>query len=481
MEDMADDTSSWLGLSRLPPSNVPAEQAFLGALLCNNKVLDRAGPLLAQHFADPINGRIFDEAQRLIGEGRVVDAVTLKAAFGNSGILDEVGGVAYLTQLLTAMVGIINAGDYAREIRSTWLRRQLIDAAEIMSNEAHELGPRRSPEEIAMAAIAMIDAAINSGGGLIETNTTLDQAMDAAIAAIEKARGGSAGLSTGFNCIDARLGGLEPGLIYVLAGRPGSGKSALGHRIALNAALCGVPVLELSLEMSATQLGRRALATFSGVPLNVMKTGQISQGDGERLTLARRKLHNLPLIIDDAAGQTPRMIAAKCRAAKRKHGALGLVMLDHLNLTRPDEEDARHGPTYVIERACGTMLQIAKDLNVPVLLLTQLNRGVENREDKRPMLADLRQAGAIEQDAYAVGFVYREEYYLNNEPERKEGELDERYIARLRSYEDHKASVAGKADLIWAKVRDGEPGTDHLLFDGRTTTFSEPADGGAWS
>jgi replicative DNA helicase len=204
-----------------------------------------------------------------------------------------------------------------------------------------------------------------------------------------------------------------------------------------------------------------------------MKDGQITQYQASQLVQARKEIAGLPLTIDDAGGQTPAMIASKARAAKRKHG-LGLLMIDHLNLMRAEESDARHGGTWSTGRASNTVLQIAKDCGCPVLLLAQLNRGPENRDDKRPTLADLRQSGDIEQDAYAVGFVYRAEYYLGNvPPEKPSGERDDKHAERVRSWEDDKRRLAGRAELIWAKIRDGEPGTDMLTFHGPTTSFGE--------
>lgn len=461
---------------RLPPANVDAECAFLGALLYNNKALDRAPNLEPDHFAHPANARIFAEARRLIGAGHIADPITLKTAFEHTGILDEVGGTAYLMSLVSAMIGVISIGDYAKLIRDCWMRREMIEAGERLVNAAFGEVPDADSATIAAEAIARIDGAVVGSGVLNSSMTTLDGAMDAAIAAMEAAqdRKGPAGISTGFQCIDDRLGGLEPGHVYVLAGRPGMGKSALGHGIAINAARSGVGVLELSLEMSAVQLGRRALSAASGVAQIGLKTGHINNEHAERLVRARRELAGLPLTIDDAGGQTPAMIAAKARAAKRKHG-LGLLMVDHLNLMRAEDADARHGDTSATGKASNMMLQVAKDCGCPVLLLAQLNRGPENREDKRPTLSDLRQSGNIEQDAYAVGFVYRPEYYLGGEPEKKDGETAGKHHDRISEWEERKRHVAGRAELIWAKVRDGEPGTDHLTFDGPTTSFGEPA------
>lgn len=812
---------------RIPPINYMAERSVLGALICNNKAMDRCAFLRPDQFGDPINGAVFKVIRAQIDAGRFVDPITLQASFENTGDLDEIGGTKYISELVGQTVAIINVTEYAKVIRDNWMRRQLIDAGEILVNDALGISPDTDPTKIATDAVARIDAIAIGDGTLRNSVTTLDNAMDAAIEAIEAARTrqGPAGISTGFTCIDNRLGGLEPGLVYVIGGRPGMGKaqpldakilledgswatmgslrvgqriasvdgaisrvaaifprgqrevfrvtlsdgrstsacaehlwrvnyrdwsaprilntseisrmlgyarykgrlsiervsghfgqaklpidpyvlgallgdgcllgrtprissadteliteiqyrlgllckvarkvgsynhsitsggrsrrsdgsfesaawlpdalsalglgntgsgnkfvpaqymtadrrdrldvlrglmdtdgwvekhgsvrftscsrvlaenvrdlvrslggvcsivekqtsfiykgikaagkvafmcrirhehaeeffllkrksdlairgknakvslsvvsvepcgiadtrcirvthpsslyvtdeyivthnSSFGHSIALNAAQSGVGVLEISLEMSAMQLGRRALSTAAGVPLFAMKSGRLTNDQAERLIRARRELAGLPLTIDDAGGQTPAMIAAKARAAKRKHG-LGLLMIDHLNLMKAEEADAKHGGTWATGRASNTVLQIAKDCGCPVLLLAQLNRGPENRDDKRPTLADLRQAGDIEQDAYAVGFVYRPEYYLGGEPEAKDGEGPAKLAERRAAWQDRKDACAGIAEVIWQKVRDGEPGTDQMRFHGPTTTFSEFGD-----
>jgi replicative DNA helicase len=460
---------------RLPPQNVQAEQSLLGALLANNKAYDRVQFLEPHHFADPINGRIFEEIRRLIGEKRVADPVTLKTVFEHSGILKDVGGTAYLVSLLSAMVGLINAGDYANVVRETWLRRELIDIGEILVNEAHGSGiDAVDPAKVAMEAVSMIDKVVLGIGAMRDSNTTLAQAMADAEAAMWEAQesGKPPGLSTGFRCFDRRLGGLEGGLTYVLGGRPGSGKSSLGLRMMLNAAENDIGVLALSQEMTAKQLGRRTLACESGVPLAAIRFGQVTREQADKVVAARIALSKRRITIDDATGQTRQMIAAKVRSAKRKHG-LGLVVLDHLNLTRADDVDAKHGPTYAIGQAMHTMLQVAKDEDVPVIVLVQLSRGPENREDHRPNLADLRQSGHIEEDAYAVGFVYRPEYYMNKPPEPKESEAPDRFRDRHDAWSARLASATGRAEIIWEKNRDGETGIDNIMWNGETTNFYE--------
>jgi replicative DNA helicase len=231
-------------------------------------------------------------------------------------------------------------------------------------------------------------------------------------------------------------------------------------------------VLSLAHEMTAKQLGYRTLATASKVPLFVMRRGNLSMHDSDRLILARKELRGLPFHIDDTNGQTPRQIAATIRAAKRQHG-IKLVMLDHLNLVVPDEGEGRHGPTHNTTMASHAVLKAAKDNDVAFLELVQLSRALENREDRRPALADLRQAGAIEEDCSAAMFVYREEMYLKNKPEKSPDEKGDKFEARLLDWNARVERSAGKAELIWGKIRDGETGTDFLQFHGPTTAFSD--------
>lgn len=477
MPDSSSFADPLMGLSqRLPPSNLEAEQALLGAILANNKAIDLCPGLEPKHFADPVNARIFRDCISIIAENGLASPVTLKTRYENSGVLHEVGGTRYLAQLMSAMIGIINAGEYARTIRECWMRREAIALGEELVNGAFGADPGISPIDL----FDRVGGALGrlSADGTPDRTSTLAAALSDAEAAMERAKAGAtAGLSTGFRAFDERLGGLEPGLVYVIAGRPSMGKSALATSIAINAARAGHRVHVLSLEMSATQIGRRVLATAAGVPIFAMKGGRISSADAAKIVQAKRELDALPLTIDDTAGLTPAQVLRKCRAIKRGKGGLDLVMLDHLNLLRADDADARHGGTWATERASGTMLELAKELRVPVLLLAQLSRGVEGREDKRPTLSDLRQAGAIEQDAYAVGFVYRPEYYLGAEPEKRENESKDKLDARRADWRDRKEKAHGAAELIWAKVRDGETGIDHLRFDGPTASFTDPATG----
>jgi len=463
-----------LGLSqRLPPSNLQAEQALIGAIMANAKAMDRVDFLEPDHFSDGIHARVFDTQRRLIAAGGVADAVTLKSALENSGALDDVGGTAYLAQLMTAMVGIINAADYGRAIHETWKRRTLIDIGETVVNEAFDPLATPAADDVVSRAVAALEGAF--GDPQDRKATSLDDALADAIQAADEAskRQGPAGLATGFPSIDDRLGGLEDGTLNVLAGRPGMGKSALGVQIAVNVARQGVGVCVISLEMSARELGRRILASLSGVPVSTIKTGHMNQWQAGRMLQASQELRGLPLTIEDGGGLTMAQVDIRVRAAHRRHG-VGLVVLDHLHIVKPEAADERNGGTWAVGKISRSLKVLAKRHRIPVLALAQLSRGVEGRDDKRPVLSDLRQAGDIEQDADTVSFVYRPEYYLR-EPERTAGTgTDAKFAAAQEAYEAAKVDLAGKAELLVEKVRDGQPGTVRLHFDGPTTSFSEP-------
>jgi len=445
------------GASQDPPCNLQAEMGVIGACLFNNKSIDYCGQLQPKHFYGEGHGDVFAAIREAVDNGKKVDAVSLQHRFDK----------ALLASLLAAFVAFDVVPEYAATIINLAKARDLLGIVESITAG---IGTGGDSSKIAADAISQMDRIVQ--GVATDKTTTLDAAIAEVFFDLENPS--PPGISTGYSNFDRRLGGLEPGLVYVVAGRPGMGKSALAHSICLNAAREGHGVLELSLEMSSKQLGRRALSVASGVPMNAIKQNTLSNGQASKLMEARKELKGLPLMIDDAGGQTPAMIAAKAREARRRHG-LKLLMIDHLNLMKPEEADAKHGGTWAVGRASNAVLAIAKDCGVPVILCVQLNRGVESREDKRPTLADLRQSGDIEQDAYAVGMVYRQEYYLRGEPERRENEGDGKFQERVSAWNDAKLRSQGMAEMIWAKVRDGEPGIDQLRFDAPITKFSEIA------
>ena len=486
--------SSLFGLShRLPPSNMQAEQALLGALLANNKAYERVSEFLApEHFADAIHGRIYQAIARRIEAGQLADAVTLKAEFEHAGILEEVGGTAYLTQLLTAMVGIINAGDYGRAVHDTWLRRQLIDIGEMVVNNAFGAGAEAEldgPLQIEAAEQSLFTLASDGGasGGFI----TFERALTEAIMGAERAfrrSGAVSGLTTGLRDLDSKMGGMHPSDLLILAGRPGMGKTALGTKIAFGAAKAllaearatdpnGVPkktVAIFSLEMSAEQLATRLLSEEARISGDRIRRGDIGQKDFDKFIQVSREISSLPIQIDDTPAITMSALRTRCRRLKRTKG-LALVIVDYLQLMRPSAGTRPENRVLEISMITQGLKALAKELAIPVLALSQLSRQVENRDDKRPQLSDLRESGSIEQDADAVMFIYRDEYYLEQKMPKDvafDGTPD-KFNAAMDEWKEKMSKAHNRADLIIAKQRHGPTGSIPLLFEGEFTRFGD--------
>ena len=484
-------SGSLLGISqRLPPTNLAAEQALLGALLANNRAYERVSDFLVpEHFADPIHGRIFQAIQRRIERQELADAITLKAEFEHSGVLDEVGGTAYLAQLLTAMVGIINAGEYGRAVYDTWLRRQMIDIGETVVNNAFGADPELDgPKQLEAAEQHLFDLAARGGneGGFI----TFENALIEAIKTAEKAfhnSGGVSGLSTGLRDLDQKTGGMHPSDLVILAGRPGMGKTALATKICFGAAQAimaqaralGPDVLPkstvaiFSLEMSAEQLAGRILSEQARISGDKIRRGDIHQKDFDRFVQVSRELGALPLHIDDTPAITMSALRTRCRRLKRTKG-LAMVMVDYLQLMRPAAGTRPENRVLEISMITQGLKALAKELEVPVIALSQLSRAVESREDKRPMLSDLRESGSIEQDADIVMFIYREEYYIQQRaPKQIAFDNDEKFHAAVEKWQRDMEAVHNRAELIIEKQRHGPTGKVDLFFEGEFTRYAD--------
>jgi len=480
-----------LGLSqRLPPTNLQAEQALLGALLANNKAYERVSDfLLPEHFADPVHGRIFQSVARRIDQGQLADAITLKAEFEHSGLLEEVGGTAYLAQLLTAMVGIINAGEYGRAIHDAWLRRELIDVGETLVNNAFGADPDLNGEgqlEAAEQSLFDLGAKGVNEGGFVTFERSLSDALRTAEKAFHNA-GGVSGLTTGLRDLDKKTGGLHPSDLIILGGRPGMGKSALATKIAYSAAKAAleqaraagpdmVPkttVALFSLEMSAEQLATRLLSEESRISGDRIRRGDIGQKDFDRFVAVSREIGALPLMIDDTPAITMSAMRTRCRRLKRTKG-LSLIVVDYLQLMRPSAGTRQENRVQEISQITQGLKALAKELEVPVMALSQLSRQVENREDKRPQLADLRESGSIEQDADVVMFVYRDEYYLQQRaPKQLAFDNDEKFHSAVEKWQRDMEQVHNRAELIIEKQRHGPTGKIDLFFEGEFTRFAD--------
>jgi replicative DNA helicase len=475
---------------RTPPHNNEAEQALLGAILVNNAAYHRVAEfLLPEYFADGVHGRIFAACGKLIERGQVANPVTLKNLFDQDGALAEIGGAAYLARLAAAVVTIINAEDYGRTIHDLYLRRQLITIGEDVVNDAyrHDLD-HGAEQQIETAEKLLFDLA-ESGqmeGGFQAFHSALSDAIVMAEAAFKRS-GRITGVATGFIDLDKKLGGLHPSDLVILAGRPSMGKTALATNIAFNAAKMyraskgedgrivaedGAVVGFFSLEMSAEQLATRVLAEESTVPSDRIRRGDVSGDDFEKFVQASRHLAEVPLFIDDTPALTIASLRTRARRLKRQQG-LGLIVVDYLQLMQ-GSRDGRGSESRVqeISEITRGLKSVAKELNVPVLALSQLSRAVEQREDKRPMLSDLRESGSIEQDADVVMFVFREEYYVGRaEPMRRPDEPDDKFNDRCDRWAQDVERVAGLGEVIIAKQRHGPIGTVKLRFDGKITKF----------
>jgi replicative DNA helicase len=481
------------------PHSIEAEMALLGAIMLNNRAYERVAEYLRpEHFALAEHRAIFAAASRLIDRGQVADPVTLKAYLEQTDALAEAGGISYLGRLIDSAATVINAGEYGRLIFDLHLRRELIAIGEETVNRAYVSDiDEPAPAQIERTEQALFDLATTglSDADFAPFTIALSSALESADAAHR--RGGAlAGVTTGFLDLDARLGGLHPSDLIILAGRPSMGKTALATNIAVNAAKAyrtevdadgrpkvvdGAMVGFFSLEMSTEQLATRILAEEARIPSDVIRRGKVAQARFPDLVVASSHLERLPIFIDDSPALSISAMRTRARRLKRKHG-LGLIVIDYLQLISlgPGMRfDNRVQELSVITRG---LKALAKELHVPVLALSQLSRAVEQREDKRPQLADLRESGTIEQDADVVMFIYRDEYYLaRSEPSRRADESEDKFNKRYEEWAQRCNHSENKADVIIAKQRHGPIGTVRLLFEGEFTRFGnldprDPAD-----
>jgi replicative DNA helicase len=478
-----------------PPANTEAEQGLLGAILINNGAYGRVSEfLLAEHFGNAVHGRIYGAIGKLIERGQIANPITLKNLFDQDGALAEIGGAQYLARLAESAVTIINAEHYGRTIHDLHLRRELITIGQDVVTDAfrHDLDDP-APEQIERAEAKLFELA-SSGqaeGGFRPFPTALANAITMAQAAFKR-DGRTVGVATCFTDLDKKLGGLHPSDLIILAGRPSMGKTALATNIAFNAAKAYRPThdangrIELarsaedgavigffSLEMSAEQLATRILAEESGTSSDKIRRGEVRREDFDKFVMASQRLAAVPLYIDDTPALSVSALRTRARRLKRQHG-LGLIVIDYLQLMRPSAAGGRAIENRVqeISEITRGLKAVAKELDVPVLALSQLSRAVEQREDKRPMLADLRESGSIEQDSDVVMFIFREQYYLERgEPIRRPEENDDKFNDRYERWKERCEAAYGTADVIIAKQRHGPIGTVRLHFEAETTKF----------
>jgi replicative DNA helicase len=479
-------------LIRALPSNIEAEAAYLGAVLIDNRVIEELGtPLRPDHFFEPVHARIYERVLALLDRKAVVTPVTLRPYFEADEALKALGGVTYLARLTADGQGLLAPRELAEQIYELALLRELVSVGRTLVTKAMDTSESVAPlEQITEAEAALY--AVADGASNQQQAQNFGEATRTAIMSIEKALnsgGHISGKTTGLTSLNEKIGGLHDSDLIILAGRPGMGKTALATNIAFNAAnrlltdmqagieekaSVGAATAFFSLEMSADQLATRILAENSGISSESLRTGRISREDFQQLSFASQRLAELPLYIDDTPALTIAALRARARRLKRKHN-IGLIVVDYLQLLQGTGRASDNRVNEISEISRG-LKTLAKELQVPVIALSQLSRAVEQREDKRPMLSDLRESGSIEQDADMVWFVYREDYYVASREPKQPVDSDDAKV-----HDAHSAWVAdmervhGLAELIIAKQRHGATGKVRMRFEARITRFSDLA------
>ncbi|HEX4180170.1 MAG TPA: replicative DNA helicase [Caulobacteraceae bacterium] len=466
------------------PHNLEAEQALLGAILFDNAAYERiSDQLTARHFYEPFHARLFAAIEDHIRKGQLAEPIVLLERFRRDPAFEELGGVRYLADLVDRAPPGANAGEYARVIYDLALRRELIRiGGDIAANAAHSEAnqPAREQIEAAEQQLYTLAETGTSSTGFTDFSDALRGAVEMTAEAFSR-DGGLAGIATGLIDLDQKLGGLHPSDLLILAARPSMGKSALACNIAFNVAknyawepqpdgrrktVSGGVVAFFSLEMSAAQLAMRLLAEVSGVSGDRLRKGEIDASEFARVRDGAIEVQSAPLFIDDTGGISLAKLVARCRRLKRQHG-LDLIIVDYIQLvtTGDGKTDNRVQEVTMITQG---LKALAKELMVPVIGCAQLSRQVENRDDKRPQLSDLRESGSIEQDADVVMSIFRESYYLSR-AEPREG------TAEHLTWQEEMDRVRGVAEIIIGKQRHGPIGTVKLSYHEDLTKFGNLA------
>nr|WP_294847273.1 replicative DNA helicase [uncultured Sphingomonas sp.] len=476
------------------PQNIEAEAALLGALMIDNRLVEDVQiKLKPHHFHEPLHGRIYEAILRMTDKNMVANPVTLKPIFDADEAMKEIGGPAYLAKLTGSGAAVIGARDFAQQIYDLALLRALVGVGRDLVEGALDTSEDVAPLTQIERAESELYRVAEEGGGESSVKSFGD-ATKAALMQAEKALnsgGHLSGLTTGLEGVNSKIGGLHPSDLIILAGRPGMGKSSLATNIAFATATrfmrdledgidptksAGAPTVIFSLEMSSDQLATRILAEESGISSENLRMGKINKTEFQQLARASTELASLPLYIDDTAGLSIAALRARARRLKRQKG-IGLIIVDYLQLLSGTGKSSGDNRVQEISEISRGLKQLAKELDCPVIALSQLSRAVEQREDKKPMLSDLRESGSIEQDADMVWFIFREDYYVAaREPKRPiEGDDAKTWEAHEQWQRDIER-VYGMAELIVAKQRHGATGKVKLRFDSRITKFSDAVD-----
>ena len=421
--------------------SLESEQSIIGALLIDPLAADRLGSLRPEHCYNESHRVILAEILRMVAAGKPVDVITVAAELSAHGHDEQTGGLAYLGELAANSAGSRNIGRYAETVTNKALERQLLGASETIRATVTGVATTKEKLTAAQSAVMGITEAVASR----QPKIMREILISAAETLTQRSSGNVRCLSSGFVDLDRQLsGGFRPGNLIVLAGRPAMGKTSLAVNIAYQVARHGSPSLFLSMEMPEQELADRLIAQSGSVFLSAVLAGDMEGDNGDRIMCAVSILENLPLVIDDQGGLTLFDVASKARSVKRKHG-LGLLVLDYLQLMSGDGDNRNQQ----IEQITRGLKALAKELDIPIIALSQLSRKCEERTNKRPMNSDLRESGAIEQDADVILFVYRDEEY------------------------NPASADKGTAEIIISKNRQGQNGMVRMSYQGCFTRFND--------
>ena len=454
------------------PQNLEAEQTVLGSVLVSNEIYDEIPDINEESFFNPVNKKIYKIINDLMSKGLLANPITLKNFFSNEDELSDIGGSEYLVKLTKFSTSKLQIKYYANLLHDLKIRRSLIDISRETLDEALNKNSEINAEQIIESAEKKLFDIAERGKfnkSYIEFKEALVETIAMASSAYKNEEG-IVGVPTGLRDLDNMLGGLHKSDLVIIAGRPSMGKTALATNIAFNAAK---RILEkqkkssvtfFSLEMSSEQLSTRILSEQSRITSSNIRRGKINQDEFEKFIETSKNLENLPLFIDDTPAITISTLSNRARRIKRLHG-LDLIIVDYIQLMKSGNY-RNEGRVQEVAEITQGLKAIAKELNVPVLALSQLSRAVEQRDDKKPQLSDLRESGSIEQDADVVGFVFREEYYLEKlEPRAGTAEHVE--------WQEKMSIIHGQAELIIGKQRHGPTGIVRLEFESAFTKFKD--------
>ena len=455
------------------PSNIEAEQALIGSILVNNDIIDEISNIVNhENFYDPLHSKIYNLIENLHNKGMIANPITLKNSFKNDAALSEIGGTEYLVKLTRFSSSVKQSIDYAKIVHEKFVKRELVQISETLSDEAVDETIDKTGENIIQDTEKSLFDLAERGTfhqSFLKFNQALDQTIEMATNAM-KSEYGIVGVPTGLNDLDERLGGLHRSDLVIIAGRPSMGKTALATNIGYYAAKKILDdnkkssIAFFSLEMSSEQLSTRILSEQSRIKSNDIRRGKVTEEEFNRLIETSRNIHDLPLYIDETPAIAISTLSNRARRIKRLFG-LDLIIVDYIQLMTTGSK-RYDGRVQEISEITQGLKALAKELSVPVLALSQLSRAVEQRDDKKPQLSDLRESGSIEQDADVVMFVFREEYYL----ERKEPKLGS---IEHGEWQAKMNEIIGSADIIIGKQRHGPTGNIQVEFEGIYTKFKD--------